>query len=259
MTNSAKKIYLYIVETQELSRAGYRLVFDMDKGVEIAGEFDNLNSAAANFGDQQPNVLLFHVEDVDQDSVDLSRFKEKHPDANILVLADEIDMTFVSKFLAAHASGFCTRNVTVESLLVAVRAVAAGGIWFGPTMHNLIRDWCSTAVDVPAGARHDIDIAVALTERENEILKRVSQGMTNQQIADQLHLSVETVKTYVRRIMDKSAIRSRRELVARYRFKDQTPQGPHQPIDERRADHPPVQPIKFDVHGADMGSTPRRD
>lgn len=216
---SNQRISLYLIERQELSRTGFRLIFEMDEGIQIIGESDDLETAMADVIEKNPCVVLVRADVIDKDVEQVRQLKEKLPDTNVLVLSDNLETLVVSQFIGANASGYCSRNVNVQNLLVAVRAVSTGGMWFGPAGAQIIRGVLRGDLNVPSQfgrAGEYSGVPASLTEREAEILKRVSQGLTNQQIAERLHLSVETVKTYIRRIMDKSSIRSRRELVVRY-------------------------------------------
>jgi DNA-binding NarL/FixJ family response regulator len=219
MPNKHRTVTLFLIERQELSRTGFRLIFEMDEGIEIVGEGDEIESSVETICQLQPRVVLLRADAVEPDVDHIRNLRAQAPDTDILVLTDIIEANAISKFIAAGANGCCSRNVNVENLLVAVRSVAAGGMWFGPTAANVVRAVLRGELSLASQfvRSHDqTSIPASLTDRESEILKRVAQGLTNQQIAERLHLSVETVKTYIRRIMDKSSIRNRRELVARF-------------------------------------------
>ncbi len=217
--NHSNKTTLFIIEKQPLSRAGYTMIFGTDATIEIVGESDDLSSGMEKIAATKPAVILLRVDNVDRDLEELSVVRASHPESKVLILSEELEPAAVAKFIGAGASGCCCRNVNVENLLAAIHAIAAGGMWFDPSASAIMRGFLSGDLQLSnsQSGPPSPSVTPVLTERENEILRQLAAGLTNQQIAERLHLSVETVKTYVRRIMDKSAIRSRRELLIKYK------------------------------------------
>ncbi len=211
-------IKITIVERHELSRAAYRLFFATDPRFEIVAEVETIEDAGSQIPLTQPRVILIHAKHPETECDQIKLMKQSFPQVQVLALTDTEDSATIGRLVSAGVSGCCSSNVSVQNLLVAVSAVAVGGMWFGPSLAATMRA-VLRGDGVPGQPVGEAAPRPVLTERESEILRRLAQGLTNQQIAERLHLSVETVKTYIRRIMDKSSVRRRQDLVARYRSK----------------------------------------
>lgn len=212
MNEQCQRLPIYIVERHELSRTGFRLIFEKDQRLKVVGEAADLQEAFDDIKLKSPSVVMIGIEDPDRDANLCVRIKESLPNIQLLALFDSVDYANLCLFLGSYVSGFSSRSVDVESLLLAVHALTGGSLWFSPIAANALTESFSIVTK-----QSNNESIVQLTDREREILKRLVRGFTNPQIAEELQLSIETIKTYIRRIMDKSSIRSRRELMIRYR------------------------------------------
>lgn len=212
MNEHCQKLPIFIVERQELSRTGFRLIFENDPRVNVVGDAAGLQDAFDEIQSKSPSVVMIGVEDPERDADLCVRLKECLPNTQLLALFDNVDYAKLCLFISSHVSGFSSRSVDVESLLLAVHALSGGSLWFSPLAANALTESYGKVTK-----QSNNESIVKLTDREREILKRLVRGFTNPQIAEELQLSIETIKTYIRRIMDKSSIRSRRELMIRYR------------------------------------------
>lgn len=214
MNDQCQRLSIFIVERHELSRTGFRLVFEKDPRLHVVGDAKDLSEAIEEIKSKNPSVVVIGIDEAERDAELCLRLKESLPNIQLLVLMDNLSQDNLSLFMNSSVSGFSSRGVNVDSLLVAVHSLGGGALWFSPKAASLLTE---KFAEVPAGSVGKSESIVKLTDRETEILKRLVRGFTNPQIADELHLSIETIKTYIRRIMDKSSIRSRRELMQRYR------------------------------------------
>ena len=207
-------VRIFVVEPQEISRTGFRLIFQTDQRFQIIGESNNFSASFAQINELNPDLLMLKITDENNDLVLLNRMKDSCPSIQIMAFFDAIDADLICRFSSAEVNGFCMSTVNVEHLLHGILAVASGAMWFSPaTPSNLIRIICADHKVTKTSSNREIN----LSDRELEILKRLVKGNTNQSIAVELGLSMETVKTYIRRIMDKSSIRSRKQLLSLYR------------------------------------------
>lgn len=211
MIKQTPALPVYLVERHELSRTGYKLVLEKDGRLAVVGDAADLAAAIDEIISTNPSVVVVAVEDAERDARLCEQLKEINPDLKLFIVTDNVELSTLLKFMAASASGFCSRGVNIETLQMAILSLAAGGLWFCPSMANAIDKF------LPGEVKPASPVDLKLTDREKEILKKVVRGFTNAQIADEFDLSIETIKTYIRRIMDKSSIRSRRELTRKYR------------------------------------------
>lgn len=139
------------------------------------------------------------------------RFRALSPSSQVMMLTVYADGEHLFSALKAGASGYLLKRSDPDEVLQALRDVAAGG---APMTGQIARRVVQSFRDEPAGSGLGAD--VKLTEREEEILARLSKGYANKEIADQLSISVPTVRTHLRHIYEKLHVRSRTEAVAKF-------------------------------------------
>lgn len=212
MNQGQKKLAIYIVERKEISRTGFKLILEKDPKVEVVGDSEDFESALPEILKSKPSIVLVGVEDSEKDSALCENLKKSLPETDLMVMfGDDFQLEDLARFLSASVSGFTNRAVNIDGLTLAIRTVAMGGLWFSPAISELVRKQIQELMP-----REPVPMTVALTDRELEILKRLINGYSNPEIAEELKLSIETIKTYIRRIMDKSQIRNRRHLVSNF-------------------------------------------
>lgn len=147
-----------------------------------------------------PDVLLLDISMPDGSGVDFcEEVHEKYPDVKILMLTTYDEYTMVNRALAAGASGYIQKNALSEEVVKGIETIMAGNTFF------------STEIDRMMKKR--INQAVWLTTREQELLRHIVDGCTNQEIADRMFLSVETVKTYRKNLTQKLGTKNVAELI----------------------------------------------
>ena len=208
MTN----IRIVIADDHTVLRAGLRKLLDEQPDIEVIGEANDGNEAITVTAELIPDVLLLDISMPILGGMDVIRtIKAKMPKVAILVLTMYEDEGHFIQALKAGASGYIPKKAADTELIAAIRAVNRGEVFiyssFGKAMvaqiiHNESSD-----------TEEEVDSYERLSQREQEVLKLVAQGFTNQQIADQLYLSVKTVESYKARVMEKLNLRSRAELV----------------------------------------------
>ncbi|MGA2749313.1 MAG: response regulator transcription factor [Verrucomicrobiota bacterium] len=137
------------------------------------------------------------------------RLKALLPDVQVVMLTVFEDSEKIFRTLAAGASGYLLKRQRPDELLAAIREVVAGGAPMSTSIARKVVKSFQSAV--PQGAE-----AVELSHRESEVLDGLAQGLAYKQIADQLNVSIHTVRNYIRRIYEKLHVRSRTEAVAKY-------------------------------------------
>ena len=147
----------------------------------------------------------------DMNGIEATRkIKEQNPNVVVLALTMHEDDQYFFEMLAAGASGYVPKRAAPNDLLSAIHAVHNGGVFLFPSVARvLVQDYVQRAARAGA-AGHSFD---ALTEREREVLALIAQGLSNQEIADQLVISAKTVNRHRENIMAKLNLHSRVELV----------------------------------------------
>jgi two-component system response regulator NreC len=135
-----------------------------------------------------------------------------HPHVKVLVLTMHENEEYLRQMLEAGATGYVLKQAVDTELAVAIRAVQRGEVFLYSSLSRVLLGDLAPKEEAEKG-RMQVDSYERLSQREREVLRLVALGHTNQQIADQLYLSVKTVETYRARVMDKLNLRSRAALV----------------------------------------------
>jgi DNA-binding NarL/FixJ family response regulator len=196
-----------IADDQRLVRAGLRMLCESTPGVEVIGEAADGAQAVRLAAELSPDVILMDLRMPGVDGITaIGQVLSARAEAKILVLTTFDDDDHLYPALAAGAAGFLVKDTDPAELIGAVHRVAAGDFVLSP---HLLQRLVSRAVDagVPDGPE-----AVPLTAREEDVLPLIVDGLSNQEIADRLHLGVTTVKTHVANLMDKLGAQNRVQL-----------------------------------------------
>jgi two-component system response regulator NreC len=204
------KIKLLVVDDHEIVRAGLRMLLQAQPDMEIVGEVDNGRDAIAKAKTLQPNIVLMDISLPDIDGFEATRqIKRVAPNVAILALTMHESDDYFFKMLNAGASGYVPKKAAPTDLVTAIHTINDGGVFLYPSLaKSLVRDYMGRAAET--GAKEALD---GLTEREQEVLKLIADGLTNQEIADKLTISVKTVERHRANIMSKLNLHSRTELV----------------------------------------------
>ena len=204
-------IRILIVDDHAVVRAGLRMLLSADPELEIVGEAGDGGQALRMARELAPDVVLMDISMPDMNGIESTRrIKELCPDVAVLALTMHEDDQYFFEMLAAGASGYVPKRAAPDDLTSAIRAVKNGGIFLFPSLARLlVSDYLQrSGHDSSAGRAFD-----ALTDREREVLVRIAQGLNNQQIAEELVISIKTVNRHRENIMGKLNLHSRVELV----------------------------------------------
>lgn len=193
-------IRVLIVDDHAVVRGGLSKFLQVHKDLELVGEAENGAEAVRLTRQLQPNVVLMDLKMPEMDGVAATReIRSKHPGVRVIVLTSFAEDNMVQGALQAGATGYLLKNVSGAELANAIRAAHAGRMTLSSE---------ATEVLVHAAA-HPIVPADDLTEREREVLTLMVDGLSNQEIADRLFLSLGTVKFHAGNIYSKLGVDSR--------------------------------------------------
>ncbi len=208
-----RPITIMLADDQGLIRVGLRTLFDAETGFEVVAEAGDGLTAVAKARRHRPDVVLMDIHMPGIGGLDATRRiaeDQTLADVKVIVLTTFDHDSYVFEALRSGASGYLLKSIPPQSLLDAVRAVAAGAALLSPTVtRTLITEF----VDVAPRALTPHPRLMDLTDREREVVGLVAQGLTNQEIADQLVISPATARTHASRAMVKLAARDRAQLV----------------------------------------------
>ena len=205
-------IRVLLADDQALVRAGFRALLDAQDDMEVVGEAADGEEAVALARAEAPDVVLMDIRMPGLDGLEATRRIADDPSlaaVRIVILTTfELD-EYVYEALHAGASGFLVKDTEPAELLRGVRVVAGGDGLLSPGVtRRLIAEFAARAKPPPASGALD-----ALTNREREVMALVAEGLSNEEIAARLVVSVATAKTHVSRAMVKLGARDRAQLV----------------------------------------------
>jgi DNA-binding NarL/FixJ family response regulator len=195
-------IRVLIADDHEVVRCGLRTLF-IGTDIEIQAEVASGNAAVRYALENDVDVVILDIRMPDGDGLTaLGRIKLDKPELPILILSTYDNPTYVARSVALGASGYILKSSPREVLIEAIRKAAAGeSAW--------TRDELRRVTGALATPRLTADIEVPLTQRESEVLRQLAYGLTNKEIAAQLHISYETVKEHVQHILRKIGVSDR--------------------------------------------------
>lgn len=201
-------VKLLLVDDEALVRAGLRMLLDGSRGITVVGEAGDGLAAVQAVEALRPDVVLLDIRMPGMDGIEAVRRISDLPHAPAVVMLTAFDTeAFVAQALDGGAHGFLLKSSPPDELVRAVLDAASGQMSFSPEVLHRIVALASRAA-VPSGP----DVTETFSEREAEVARAVAQGLTNAEIAEQLFLSLATVKTYLNRLFDKTGATNRVQL-----------------------------------------------
>ncbi|GAA1872473.1 response regulator [Actinomadura bangladeshensis] len=201
-------IRVVLADDQPLIRAGLRVLIADTPDLEIVGEAGTGAEAVELVEKSAPDVVVMDIRMPGMDGIEAAR---RITTAHVIMLTTFDDDEYVYGSLKAGASGFLVKDMALEEILAAIRVVAKGDGLIAPSVtKRLIEEFA--ARPEPAGTRRPRPVD-GITDREREVLTLVGRGMSNQEIADELYISVATAKAHVARLLAKLDARDRVQLV----------------------------------------------
>ena len=203
-------VRVLLVDDHAVVRAGLRMLLSADPELLIVGEAENGAQGMRMARDLAPDVVLMDISMPDMNGIEATRrIKELCPDVAVLALTMHEDDQYFFEMLAAGASGYIPKRAAPNDLIAAIHAVRSGGVFLFPSVARLLVTDYRQRVE-RGGSAGAFEI---LTDREREVLSLIAQGLSNQEIAEKLVISIKTVNRHRENIMAKLNLHSRVELV----------------------------------------------
>ena len=198
-----ESVRVMIVDDHAVVRSGLRLVIEREEGLEVAGEAGTAEDAVRSMERVRPTLVLMDLEMPGIGGLEgTRRLHVLHPDIPVVVLSMHGEADDVRRAFEAGASGYVLKTAVDDDLIRALRAVSAGERYLHPSLGAVLAQ--------PPRARGGVD---ELSPREREVLRLLALGHTNQEIAQDLYVSVRTVESHRAHIMTKLRATTRAEMV----------------------------------------------
>ena len=195
-------IRVLMVDDHELVRQGIRNTLEQSEGISVVGEAGEGEAAIEQILATHPDVVLMDIQMPKQDGVETVRkLRELGIDIPVILLSVYVKDEYIFDGLRAGAKGYLMKDIGRAELVAAIRTVHEGGSLLQPVIANRLVE------------RMAIDEAAGLSERQQEVLQLLASGARNQEIADQLFLSLRTVKFHVENLYRNLGVRTRTEAV----------------------------------------------
>jgi two-component system, NarL family, response regulator NreC len=202
-------VRILIADDHKIVRDGLRTLIDSEEGMEVVAEAEDGRSAVQLSEKLSPDVVIMDIAMPDMNGIDATRqILRSNNRTRVIALSMYSDRRFVSGMLEAGASGYLLKDCAFEELVRAIRSVMADQTYLSPTIAGIV-----VSRYVGRESQADGTVFTNLTQREREVLQILAEGMSTKEIAYHLGVSVKTVETHRRNIMEKLNIHSISELV----------------------------------------------
>jgi len=203
-------IRVFLVDDHEVVRRGLRELLEAEDDLEVVGDAGTAGMGLAGIADTRPDVAVLDVRLPDGNGVEVCReVRARNPEIACLMLTSFGDDEALFDAILAGAAGYLLKDVRGNDLVDAVRRVAAGDSLLDPSITGKVLE------RLRKGDQQDPRLA-SLTEQERRILTHIAEGLTNRQIAEQMHLAEKTVKNYVSNLLAKLGMHRRTQAAVFY-------------------------------------------
>jgi two-component system response regulator NreC len=201
---------IVLADDHAILLSGLKAILSLEDDLTVIGEAKDGHEAVSLAKNLQPDILLLDIHMPKLDGLSaLPAIKTQAPNTKVIMLTSMENEEYLFRVIQAGGSGYVLKKSADEELLAAIREVQQGGAFVRPKVAQMLAADYLERVE----AGDELPEYEHLTPREKEVLQHVAKGLTNQQIADQLIISVRTVETHRANIMDKLGFKNRAELV----------------------------------------------
>lgn len=202
-------IRLIIADDHEMMREGLKSLIDNEEEMEVVGEAENGAQIVSLAKKLRPHVVVMDVAMPDLNGIEATRkIVDANPNTKVVALSGHANKEFVREMLTVGASAYVLKNRAYEELVRAIDEAMKGKKYLSPDIaRGVVDDYVELSSSIS-----DNPAFIVLTEREREVLQQLAEGKTTKEMADRLSVSVKTVETHRRNIMEKLNLHSVAEL-----------------------------------------------
>jgi len=205
-----KKITILLVENHVVVRESIRQFLEREANFEVVGEAGDGEEAVRMVSQLKPDVIVMDISMPKLSGIEATKqIKALQPSAAVLILTAYDYEQYIFPLLEAGAAGYLLKDVSSRELISAIQTVYRGEAVLHPAIARKVMERLRQPKLEPTGER----VSDLLTERETSILKMAAKGMSNSDIAQELHLSVRTIESHLGNIFNKLGVGSRTEAV----------------------------------------------
>lgn len=205
------KLGVLLVDDHPIVRKGLKALVAEQLDMEVVGEAGDGRSALLQAKELEPDVMILDITLPDLNGIQvMERVKQVCPQIKVLVLTVHEASGYLRELFQSGIAGYLLKKTAGDELIHAIRVVASGNAYLDPTLAGKM---VTTLIQsLPQGASKATSKA-RLSEREKEVLRLITLGFSNKEIAGQLDLSAKTIETYKARVIEKLGLNGRAELV----------------------------------------------
>lgn len=233
MESNTKKIKVMLVEDHDLTRVGLRVSLEKIDGrhIEVVAETPNGNEAIRLASEKKPDLVIMDIGLIGLDGIEATKkIKEANKQVKVIMLTSHESEREILASFASGADGYCLKETSPEQLLMAIESVAGGNAWLSSQVaEKVLRNLVGSHVEKiqplnyaqkPKLSEDTSDLKMSipiipLSERELEVLKLIVDGKSNQEIGNKLFVTLATVKTHVRSILNKLSVDDRTQAAVK--------------------------------------------
>jgi DNA-binding NarL/FixJ family response regulator len=205
-----RAVTVVVADDQPVICAGFAALLEAQPDLQVVGTAANGRELVSLVDEHRPDVALVDVRMPELDGIEATRLITRDHDTRVLILTTFDLDAYVYDAIRAGASGFLLKDVTAERLVDGVRLIAEGSMLLGPAVsRRLVADFAAAPARTPPGS----PALGTLSPREREVLLELARGRSNAEIAADLHISAETVKSHVAEVLRKLGLRDRIQAV----------------------------------------------
>ncbi|MBI5215074.1 MAG: response regulator transcription factor [Ignavibacteriae bacterium] len=208
MNEQQKSINVFLADDHTLMRQGLASLIEKELNMKIVGQAENGKEAVEKCLQLRPHVILMDISMPELNGIEATRqITQAMPDARVIALSMHIDKRYVTGMLIAGAKGYMLKHCAVDELGTAMDTVLRGKIYLSPEITGVVVE------DIVAQAdKQKEHQTVLLTAKEREVLQLLAEGNSSKDIAEKLNLSIHTIDSHRKNIMDKLQMFSVAEL-----------------------------------------------
>lgn len=217
-----QRISTLLVEDHEITRLGMKTLLRHMKEIEVVAEATTGTAAVNAAKEIKPDLVLMDIGLPDMDGIEATRLIKQSLDAKVVMLTSHDNVEDILAGLSAGADAYCLKTINSLQLSTAIHSAMDGAIWLDPNLarqviqlitapkpRRVTRESCLNPGPGTGGVQANNNNPYKLSEREYNVLCLLVDGLSNQQMADALYLSTDTVKTHMRHVLEKLSVSDR--------------------------------------------------